>query len=163
MSEIDQVLALADKTLKESTAPPNAIGRFLKHFGVLGQKWGVRRSAGPDGTVGSATSKKAASDDAARAKATLKTLKRGGVKAVSNADLQHLTNRLALEKKFSEVDKSMLGKVDTKVQRLLGYGDTMNKAITFANSHAGRELSTLLRNKSAGRHAAAPLQRLVVK
>src|SRR5690349_21695885 len=53
---------------------------YLKHFGVKGMKWGVRR---PRGTA----SQHPVSEDAARARATQATIKKHGTAAVSNVEL----------------------------------------------------------------------------
>lgn len=46
--EVDEILAQSGF---------DSIDDYLAHYGILGMKWGVRRRRGPDGTVGSATSK----------------------------------------------------------------------------------------------------------
>lgn len=148
----------------------SSIGYALRHAGILGMKWGVRRSKGPDGTVTSAVAKSGGAKDSGtkesvpntaadgvRARATLKAVQRKGIASISDADLQHLTKRLQLEKQFSDVDKSVVGKLDTKVNKLLKYGDTMNRAIKIANSDSGRLLSQILRGSNTGSRGQADL------
>ena len=67
----------------------------LAHFGVKGMHWGVERSRT------ARTDDNSKSADAARARATADTIKKHGVNAVSNADLQHLVNRRNLEKQHA--------------------------------------------------------------
>jgi hypothetical protein len=70
----------------------------LKHFGIKGMKWGIRRERGPDGTVGGAHP---ASEDAVRAVKTQQTIKAtGSLNSVSSKDLQHLVNRMNLEQSY---------------------------------------------------------------
>ncbi len=137
----------------------NHIDRALKHFGVKGMKWGVRRSGGA-GRKASASP--TASADAARASATIKSIKKGGTKAVSDNDLQHLVKRLQLEKQLSEVEKTVPKKLDSKIKNLLGYGETYAKALQFANSDAGRELSQMVRTKGVGRYAKGTGSRVAI-
>jgi truncated hemoglobin YjbI len=64
---------------------------FLAHYGVKGMKWGVRRKSGP------------ASADSARSTAVKTNVKTGGVKSVSNKDLQDAITRMRLEQDFKRL------------------------------------------------------------
>jgi hypothetical protein len=123
----------------------------LAHFGIKGQKWGVRRS---DSQLSSNSA------DAARAAATQTAIKKGGVSSVSDADLNHLVNRVNLQKRYSEVtstkgNTSLTKTVSKSTKTLLAVGEVMNKAISFANSPAGRILATKvgLYKPGSGKHA----------
>lgn len=70
-------------------------GEFVEHFGVKGMRWGVERSRT------ARTDDDSKSADAARARATADKIKKHGVSAVSNADLQHLVSRQNLEKQHA--------------------------------------------------------------
>lgn len=115
----------------------------LAHYGIKGMKWGFRRT---DSQLARAKSADAdLSSDAARAKATMTTIKKTkSVSSVSDADLNHLINRINLEKRYSEVSTSTpksikpLATTHKGVKILLGAGKTMNTAISFARSPAGR-------------------------
>jgi hypothetical protein len=72
---------------------------FLAHFGVRGMKWGLRR---PRGTA--SADDHPGSPDALRAKATMDTIRKHGLKAVSTADLQHLVSRQNLEKQHGSLN-----------------------------------------------------------
>ena len=72
-------------------------GESIEHFGVKGMRWGVERSRT------ARTDDNSKSADAARAHATADTIKKHGVNAVSNADLQHLVNRSNLEKQHASL------------------------------------------------------------
>ena len=77
------------------------VDEVLAHLGIKGMRWGVRRSRSQiDG--GSEDHRNAA---AARAKA-----KKGGVKALSNKELQDLVNRMNLEQQYSRVVPPSRGK-----------------------------------------------------
>jgi hypothetical protein len=134
------VTATIDKFFKEQGLRPMGT---LAHVGIKGMKWGIRRS---DTQLAKASSHPGTSDDAAKAKATLSAIKKGGTSAVSDADLNHLVNRINLEKRYSEIKSStsLSKKTHTKMRSLLSVGDTINTAVKFAGSPAGRILASKL-------------------
>lgn len=73
------------------TTAANRVSNFLSHYGIKGMRWGVR---GGKGTP---------SADAARATAVKQQVKKGGVKAASNKDLQDAINRMNLEQQFKRL------------------------------------------------------------
>jgi hypothetical protein len=73
---------------------------FLAHFGVKGMKWGVRKDAALRGT----SSVHAAHEDAIKAQAAKEKVKVGGVKALSNEELQALVTRQNLEQNFARLN-----------------------------------------------------------
>lgn len=120
----------------------------LAHWGIKGMRWGIRRS---DAELARGSA------DAVRAKETATTIKKSGtLSSVSDADLRHLVSRINLEKSYSDAvtvtKSSTAAKTHSSVRSLLGVGDTMNKAIGFANSPAGKLLASALGQKSTGRH-----------
>lgn len=113
----------------------------LAHWGVKGMKWGVRRS---DAQLAKASTE---SPDAVRARATAATIKKTkSLSSVSDADLNHLVNRINLEKRYSEISKGSdikpLKTTHNAAKALLGVGKTMNTAIEFARSPTGRLLAS---------------------
>jgi hypothetical protein len=170
--------------LDELYARLDLVGTKLSHSGVKGMKWGVRRSDAQLAKANSSTSTKVRSAaaatgrgvkrgaqaigkkvgpkpplpesvDAIRAKETLTAIRaKGSLSAVSDADLNHLVNRINLEKRFSEVNPSGTAKGHKAVKSALAVGTTMNDAIKFLNSPAGRLISSSLGlSKTAGKHA----------
>lgn len=112
----------------------------LVHYGIKGMRWGIRRS---DEELARANS--SSSVDAIRARETLTAIKKSGsLSAASDADLNHLVNRINLEKRYSEIQSSAFEKGHNQVKTLLSVGDTANKAISFANSPAGKLLASSL-------------------
>lgn len=129
----------------------------LAHFGVRGMKWGVRRSRAQ--LARNHTANLEGSVDAVRARETLTTIRsKGSLSAVSDADLNHLINRLDKEKKFSEintVDKTIKKRND-QIKTLLDAGETMNNALKFYHSPAGHILADKLglpKPSGFGKHA----------
>ena len=76
----------------------------LMHYGVLGMKWGVRkdRSSGSSRKRG----KSSWSDDAREAR----TIKKKGVKQMSNTELKKLNERTRLEQEYSRLNPSAISK-----------------------------------------------------
>jgi len=96
--------------------------------------------------------------DATRARTTMATIKKTkSLSAVSDSDLNHLVNRLGLEKRYSEATSknSVTTKAHSKVKTLLGIGKTVNEAMKFADSPAGQALASAagLKTGHMGKHA----------
>ena len=111
----------------------------LAHWGIKGMRWGIRRSDDELARLSGDAS------DAARAEATQKAIRKSGSLSVaSDADLNHLVNRINLETRYAAANASPASKVHPAIKSLLGVGDTMNKAYTFSQSPAGKILSVAL-------------------
>lgn len=72
--------------MEQHSIPPE-----LRHWGVRGMRWGVRKDAKP------------ASADAARSLTVRDNVKRDKIKTVSNADLAAAINRMQLEQNFKRL------------------------------------------------------------
>lgn len=73
----------------------------LYHYGVLGMKWGVKRSQKRLSRIDNRAKKKGWSEDAETA-AKIKTKK---LKQMSNADLKKLNERMRLENEYKNLNK----------------------------------------------------------
>lgn len=73
----------------------------LTHYGILGMKWGVRRSQAKLARIGKRAKKGGWSEDAESA-AKIKTKK---VKQMSNAELKKLNERTRLENEYKNLNK----------------------------------------------------------
>lgn len=135
---------------------------FLEHYGVKGMKWGVRRdrsgASGPtEVSVIAPTGKRIrtsggsghpASEEAIKTASTKQKSRASGVRSLSNKEIQDAVRRMQLEKQFNELSAKpgILAKGQKFAKSLLGLGDTANRAVTFANSPAGKQLKDALKN-----------------
>lgn len=77
---------------------------YLQHWGVKGQKWGVRRYQNKDGSLTPAGKKRydSMSDDAK----TVADLRKKSVSEMSNAELKKYNERVRLEQEYSRLNPS---------------------------------------------------------
>lgn len=151
------------KTLEDIYTQLDLNGSPLSHVGVKGMHWGIRRSKAQLGRSSGTEKDSGESVDAVRARNTLATIKkRGSLSAVSDADLNHLINRINTEKKFSEVNTfdKKFKKQNERVKMLLDAGETMNNAMRFYHSPAGLIVASKLglpKPSGFGKHAQGAL------
>lgn len=113
---------------------------FVEHYGVSGMRWGKRRA--------SVSTK--VSTEAKRTDQILEKAKIHGKKSLTNKELGDLNKRLQLEQQFSQLAPKKKSKVNAGhsfVKQALAVGATVNTAIAFANSPAGKALKTSLSKK----------------
>jgi 2'-5' RNA ligase len=82
---------------EENSMSQSNVDDVLEHFGIRGMKWGVRRK-NPSSAPASP-----ASSDAARSHDIQKSIKRHGLRAVSNEELKLLNERVQLEQRYSQL------------------------------------------------------------
>lgn len=75
----------------------------LYHFGIIGQKWGIRRYQNPDGSLTAAGKiRYSKSEDAVRAD----LIRSKDISEMSNAELRTLTERIRLENEYKKMNPS---------------------------------------------------------
>ena len=133
----------------------------LMHYGILGQKWGVRRFQNPDGTLTAAgrrrygsvenlergVTKKQAKNSAKTYKKAMNAAIKGDTKKVmkyqkklSNEDIQSVINRVTLTKKLSDVSDSQvktgMQKVEEFAKKVGTVADAVSKTATLYDNVA---------------------------
>ena len=73
---------------------------YLEHYGIKGQKWGVRRFQKKDGSL-TPNGKKRYSDDYEK----VQTIRKKKVSQMSNQELKDANYRLNLEKQYSDLTR----------------------------------------------------------
>jgi hypothetical protein len=103
-------------------------------------KWGVRKGSSSTSSI---PSHAAASADHIVAEKHKDTVRKAGVKALSNADLQQLVTRLNLEKQHRDLAGQSPSKVDRghkHVKKVLGIAKTVGEIYALGGSPAGKAL-----------------------
>lgn len=78
---------------------------YLAHYGILGQKWGIRRFQNPDGTL-TEEGKKRYNDDTPESE----TWKKDEAKKLSDEELRRRNNRLQSERQYRDLTTSQAEK-----------------------------------------------------
>lgn len=125
--EKDRSYAVDEMAMNEGS-----LGKVLKHYGVLGMRWGFRRKVGSDGRIDKASKpvpsgkkpaeknseehQKSADHDRA-AKAYAKAQEKG-LQSLSNDELRSITNRVKVEKEFHQLSSDQKSDLQRKVDEL---------------------------------------------
>lgn len=78
----------------------------LKHFGILGMRWGVRRFQNPDGSLTDAGKKRYNKGESANSTSSVKVSNNARTKTVHDIpddELRRLVNRIQLERQYSQL------------------------------------------------------------
>lgn len=116
---------------------------YLAHYGVLGMKWGVRKSRGASSKT--PRRQRTWSDDAREAS----TIKKKKVNQMSNAELRKVNERVRLEQEYSRLNPNAVKKGIKIVAATAGaMGTVMN---LYNNSdklvNAGKKIVDKMRGK----------------
>ena len=106
------------------------VNNELTHWGIKGQKWGVRRYQNKDGSL-TPKGQKRYSDDYVRAK----TLKKKKLRQLSNAELKELNNRMQLESTYKNLKKQDIS-AGRKFAKDVAYETAKSTASDYAKKYA---------------------------
>ena len=149
------------------TTQTQTLDEVLAHYGILGMRWGVRRTDAQLARARGERKKKGKpvtdtkvakeraqkySPDAERTKESLKKAKKGGTKALSNQELKDLNERLNLEQNYNRLTTKKEGKGKIKsgkkfVDEVVAMGETANKAYKLVNSPLVTDVRTVIDGK----------------
>jgi len=120
---------------------------FLKHYGVKGMKWGVRKAEQRQ-RIAENVSDDARSTAALRVKAKELT-----VSSLSNDEIRTAVTRIKLEQEYSRLtyEPSKIQKGAKVVKTLLGVANTTNQVVTLAKSPAAQVVKDQLAKQKAAK------------
>jgi hypothetical protein len=126
---------------------------FLAHFGVKGMKWGVRKDDALRGT----SSVHTAHEDAVKAQAAKEKVRVGGVKALSNEELQALVTRQNLEQNFARLNPKQVsaGKNFANTVAQIGVNSVKNTTQKTADKALQKGADALIKSVSKAAAKAA--------
>lgn len=85
-------------------------GGVLKHHGIKGQKWGIRRFRNKDGSLTPLGRKRYSQDDWSDDAKQASELRKKSVSQMSNAELRKMNERTRLENEYSNLNPSKVKK-----------------------------------------------------
>lgn len=120
------------------------VSAFIEHYGVKGQKWGVRKKPGSTSL----------SDDAAKALASKSKIKTQGLSSLSNKELQDYITRVNLEQNYKRLSSTSTFKSSGQkfvVETLRDYGKQQAKNLLISKSaDVGKAVFNLVKSTNLG-------------
>lgn len=96
------------------------VDNFLAHYGKKGMKWGVKKaSLSPEHS-------------------SVKAIRKSKAKSLTDAELKQAIGRMNLEKQYKDLNPKGISKANKIALSILAIGTTVNAALTFVNTPAGK-------------------------
>lgn len=108
----------------------------LYHVGILGMRWGHRKSSG--------------SSDASEDHTTAQNLKKKSLKSLSNSELKKLNERMQLEQNYKNLNPSSISKGSKIVKGVLAAGTTVASIYALSKSPMATAVISGLKSKLKG-------------
>lgn len=116
---------------------------ILNHSGVLGMRWGYRKAG-----TGTPSSHKASPDSTKASSSQSKVKKAGGTHVLSNDELQHLVNRMNLEKQYSTLStSSKSSSAGTKFLKEISTNVLKKQLTAAANDALSKQIKAAMKSK----------------
>jgi hypothetical protein len=121
-------------------------GNEFAHHGIKGMKWGVRKDRGSNSS--SRRSSKVshpASEDAKKADVARSKIKSGGTHSLSNQELQHLVNRMNLERQYANLSTQQRSNAGAKFAKEVLLNVAKQQATKLAAEAATKAVANALK------------------
>lgn len=108
---------------------------YISHFGIKGQKWGIRRYQNRDGSLTPEGRKRyGRSEDSEK----VRELRKKPVSAMSNQELETVIRRMNLERQYRDLKSSEINSGKKKAKEVLDYANTASQFYNLYNSPMGK-------------------------
>ena len=112
---------MANKVIKHYYDDPTPINQ-LYHYGILGQKWGVRRFQNKDGTRTPAGKRRYKDSEKSEDHVKSRDFKSKAPDGLSNEELKKLNERLQLEETYKRLTAEKIEKSESFVKKAIKSG-----------------------------------------